>query len=48
MEAKSMREYYKKVEAEAKANAPGKVDVEKFVCVCIIIDYAQHLEMSSY
>ena len=46
-EAKSMREYFKQVEEEAKANAPGKVEVEK-VCVCIIIDYAQNLEMPSY
>ena len=46
-EAKSMREYFKQVEKEAKANAPGKVEVEK-VCVCIIIDYAQNLEMPSY
>ena len=46
-EAKSMRQYFKIVEQEAKENAPGKVDVEK-VCVCIIIDYAQNLEMPSY
>ena len=42
-----MREYFKQVEKEAKANAPGKVEVEK-VCVCIIIDYAQNLEMPSF
>ena len=46
-EAKSMQECFKLVEEEVKENAPGKVDVEK-VCVCIIIDYAQNLEMPSY
>ena len=43
----SMRKFFEEVEREAKEKAPGKVDPEE-VCICIIIDYAQNLDLPSF
>ena len=39
-----MREFFDEVEKEAKEKAPGKVDVQE-VCIVIIIDFAQNLDL---